>query len=278
MHTPIAALVALACALPSVALADTLGSWNFEEGGVSGYGEANLDVLDSSSFENHGFIPGTGYRVDYTTDAYEGEWALLLNDPEDPRPYPGQVTFPHSYSLEPARAELSAAIKIEHYHEAIIFTKATFQMLQTEPGSQPPLLVPPGTSADFPLGRIVGRTVYALKLRGDGRVEALVANDDPDEPGPWVSVVSDEPVPLGSWSEVGMRWDGCRLSVSVGNSTAYEGYTPTPARGLSYQGTGTDPTFGALDLDAAISQSGAPFVGKIDAVSFHEVACTKCEQ
>jgi len=270
------ALVALVCALPSAAVASSLGSWNFEEGGVSGYGEANLDVLDSSSFENHGFIPSADYRVSYTADAYEGEWALQLNDPLDPRPHPGQVNVPHSYSLEPARGELSAAIKIEHYHDATIFTKASFQMLRTEPGSQPPVLVAPGTSVEFPLGRIVGRTVYALRLRTDGRIEALIANDDPDEPGPWVSVVSDEPIPLGEWTEIGMRWDGCSLMVTTASGSVLVPYEATPARGLSYQGTGTDPTFGAVDLDAAISQWGAPFVGKIDAVSFHEIGCGRC--
>ncbi len=272
------ALLALVCALPSAAAAHTLGSWNFEEGGVSGYGETNLDVLDSSNFDNHGFIPSGDHRVAYTTDAYEGEWALQLNDPSDPRPYAGQVSFPHSYSLEPARGELSAAIKIEHYHDAIIFTKATFQMLRTEPGSQPPVLIAPGTSTDFPLGRIVGRTVYALNLRNDGHIEALIANDDPNEPGPWVSVVSDEPVPLGEWTEIGMSWDGCSLEVTTHSGSVRVPYDATPARGLSYQGTGTDPTFGALDLDAAISQSGAPFVGLIDAVSFREIDCQECRE
>ncbi len=267
----IAALFALVCTLPTAAQAGTLASWNFEEGGVSGYGEANLDVLDTSGFDNHGFIYSKDFRVKYTTDAYEGDWALLLNHPEDKRTYPGQVNFPHSYSLEPARGELTAAIKIDHHHAATIFNKSTFQMLQTEPGSQPPVLYPP--SIEWPKGRIVGRTVYALRLLETGHIEALVANDDPDEQGPWVSVVSQNRVPLGEWTEIGMRWDGCTLSVTVAGETAEEPYQATPARGLSYQGIGTDPTFGAVDLDAAISQSGAPFSGKIDAVVFREVDC-----
>jgi len=275
MRTTIAT-IALLCALPAAASAQTLGSWNFEEGGVSGYGEAHPHVLDSSDFENHGFIPGANYRVDYVNDAHEGDWAIELNNPNDPRPFAGQINFPHSYSLEPARGEVSAAIKVDSFHDATIFTKSTFQWLQTEPASQPPVLIAPGTSSQFPLGRIIGRTVYSLELLNDGRIRATVGNDDPNEATPWVSVVSEVPIALSKWSEVGMAWDGCTLSVTVEGGSNGRSYTATPIRGLSYQGTGTDPAFGAADLDASISQAGAPFVGKVDAVSFRELECTGC--
>ena len=68
---------------------------------------------------------------------------------------------------------------------------------------------------------------------------------------------------MGEWNNIGMIWDGCNLTVLQNGSSLAAPYDPVPVYGLSYQGTGDDPTYGPLMLNVGI---GSRVVGKIDEV------------
>ncbi len=245
----------------------TLGQWSFEEGSFLGAGgPGSRTVLDSSGMGNHGYRPDLGRRVSYSTDSFAGRFALDFNSAADPRPNPGHIDMLHDLSLEPAQGFIEARIKIRQHHDAIIFTKATFQWLRREAGPLPPVFTVNGEP------RIVGRTVYGLMITSDGSVRGVVGNDGlqptlGNSGGSWTSTESDNKLMIGGWNHIAMRWNGERLAVFL-NGTWSQGveYRPIPELGLSYRGAGIDPTYGALSLGVSLSSSGFPFVGLMDEV------------
>jgi hypothetical protein len=272
-----------ALAAPQAA-AQTGGFWKFDEGNFllgcpgSPPHDPQGHVLDWSGLGNHGCIENPRRNVKYTTDAYPlpgaGHFALHLNDPLDAatKDLVGNVFIPHDTSLEPPTGMITAQVKITAYPGTgtIVFAKSTFQFVRRE--SVMPI---------FDIGgqpRIVGRTVYQLEILSNGRLRATVANDDPLAPGPWTVAESGAALGLvGDWNHIEMKWDGCRPSVGLnGFSLPGVPYDPVPVLGLSYQGTGVDPTFGPLSLPAAISTDESPLVGKIDDVRLSRVLpCTQ---
>lgn len=115
--------------------------------------------------------------------------------------------------------------------------------------------------------RIVGRGVYQLGILPNGFLQAFVGNDDLNAPGPWTTVDSGAVLAIGVWNQVAMKWDGCQLSVTLNGSTVSVPYNPVPILGLSYQGTGNDPTLGPLTLPAQMG----PIVGQMDEVRISNV-------
>ncbi|MGH8246133.1 MAG: LamG-like jellyroll fold domain-containing protein, partial [Gammaproteobacteria bacterium] len=185
------------------------------------------------------------------------------------------VFVPHATSLEPPTGMIEAQIKLTDLPgsspiapgaSAVVFAKSTFWFVRTEPVL--PVFIINGQP------RIVGRTVYQLEILTDGKLRATIGNDDPLTPGaPWRVADSGTALALGVWNRVAMRWDGCNLRVILNGSFAADvAYNPVPILGLSYQGTGDDPTFGPLTLNAAMADN---VFGKIDEVRISRVApCT----
>lgn len=256
--TWLAASLLASSALSPSASAQDLGMWTFEEGTFAGgYGPTSLTVLDSSSQGNHGYLPDLLRRVEYTTDSHSGRWALDFNNPQDRRPYNGVIGVPHDPSLEPARGRIEAYVKISSYHKGTVFTKATFQFHRREPE-----LVWFYTNG---IPRIVGRGVYSLGFTEQGRLQGFVADDSLFAPGPWTFALSSNEMFLDEWNHVVMEWDGCEIKLSLnGISTAGVPYDAIPGFGLSYLGTGVDPTYGPVTLPASMG----PFVGQLDDVRF----------
>lgn len=284
------AFVVMAALAAPQAAAQTGGFWKFDEGNFlpgcpgSPPHDPQGHVLDWSGLGNHGCIENPRRNVKYTTDAYPfpvpGRFALHLNDPLDAatKDLVGYVFIPHDTSLEPPTGMITAQVKIDAYPgtgtialgtSTIVFAKSTFQFVRREP------VMPIFQINGQP--RIVGRTVYQLEILSNGRLRAIVANDDPLAPGPWTVAESGAALGLGVWNHIAMKWDGCRLSV-IQNGVSFPGvaYDPVPILGLSYQGTGDDPTFGPLSLPAALSTNESPLIGKIDEVRISGVLpCTQ---
>lgn len=266
MRTTVLGLGLAAC-LAGAARGQVLGEWRFEEGSfLGGYGPGSPSVVDLGPYQNDGYRPSTATRVRYTAAAHSGAFALEFNAADDARPYPGVVAVPHGQALEPATGRIELWIAIDQHHDAIVVTKATFQWKNREPGPHPPVFFIDGDP------RIVGRTVYHLAIRADGRVEALIGNDDPlatpgNGGGPWTRAVSQDVLPLGQWVRIGMEWDGQVLRVLVGGAeSGAAAYRPTRGDGLSYHATGDDPTYGPVELGLSLSSTGSPFVGRMDDV------------
>ncbi len=279
------ALLVMAALAAAPASAQTTGYWKFDEGSFqplcpgSPPHNAGGHIVDWSGFGNHGCLENPFRNVKYTTDAYPfpaaGAFALHLNDPLDAaaKPGPGEVFIPHATSLEPPTGMIEAQVKISAYPgtsplapgaSAFVFAKSTFWLVRTEPvmpifdfGGQP---------------RIIGRTVYQLEILTNGSLRATVANDDPLTPGaPWRTVDSGAALGLNVWNQIAMKWDGCQLSVILNGSPSAVPYDPVPVLGLSYQGTGNDPTYGPLSLPAAISTWPHPVIGQIDELRISRV-------
>ena len=252
------------------------GYWMFEEGAFQGgFGPLSRTVIDSSGLGNHGYRPSSQSRVQYVTDAYEGTYSLEFNSPADGGTEHGAIVIPHDESIEPPTGMVEAQIRIGEFPDGrtIIFGKSTFQFLNREPGPEPPIFYPSEESCSAlpegcPEGRIVGRAVYHLEILGDGRLRAVIANDGVEATegnggGPWTGADSALALSPGEWNDVAMSWDGCELSVAV-NGVWSDGvaYAPIPELGLSYRGTGTDPTLGEQTLPLALSNGN--FVGQVD--------------
>lgn len=286
----LALIVMMALAAPPAG-AQIVGFWKFDEGffqplcpGSSAH-NAGGHVVDSSGLNNHGCLENPNRNVKYTTDAFPfpavGNSALHMNDPLDAaiKNFVGYVFIPHlNTSLEPPTGMIEAAVKIRDYpgtsaiapgKSTIVFAKSTFQFVRTEP------VIPIFLINGQP--RIVGRTVYQLEILTNGFLRATVGNNDPLTPAaPWTVAESGAVLGLGVWNRIAMKWDGCRLSVILNGSSSGVPYDPVPILGLSYQGTGNDPTLGPLSLPAQISSdSDAPLIGQIDEVKISRVPpCT----
>lgn len=269
MRRTVLALVAMT-GLAAPATAQVAGHWKFDEGGFlpgcpsnplyNGQGHAQ----DSSGNSNDGCVENPNRNVKYTADAYPepgpGSAALWLNDPADAatKPLAGYLFMTHDTTLEPPTGAIAARVKLDAAPSAdgIVLDKSTFWLRRTEPAI--PTFVVDGNEI------LVGRTVYELRILADGRVRATIGNDDPARPGaPWTEVESSETLVVGRWNQVGMTWDGCDLTVSVNGSPVSAPYDPVPVLGLSYQGTGLDPTYGPLSLTTGL---GSGVVGKLDEV------------
>lgn len=256
----LAAMLSVSSGLSLTASAQVVARYDFEEGSFFGlYGPAQPTVLDGSGLANHGYQPDLLRRMNHVTDAHSGIYAMEFNHAADPRPLGGVVMVPTTPSLEPATGYIEMFIKVDHFHDALLLSKATFQWLHREAGPTPPIFFISGQP------RIVGRTVYDLRLLADGHVQALIGNDGMGQVGPWTSAVSNQPIQPGAWSKVAMRWNAGELSVQVNGSwSAATPYEPMEGRGLSYAATGVDPTYGPVSLDLSL---GSPeFVGRMDDV------------
>jgi hypothetical protein len=259
--------------------------WSFEEGTFDdGFGPSSRTVLDSSGNGNHGYRHSTQSRVQYTPAAYLGSYALEFNSPTDGGTEAGIILFPHDISLEPATGMIESWLNIDSLPSdpVLLFSKSTFQFLRSEPGAGPPIFYPPvapcPAGLDCSDGRIIGRSVYRIDVLPDGRVKATIANDGlaptpGNLGGPWTTAVSSEPLTAGDWHHVAIAWDGCRLEVMLdGVWSSGVDFDPIPAIGLSYHGTGIDPTFGPVDLPA--SMSSPEFSGRMDEVRISSIeAC-----
>ena len=259
------------------------GHWAFEEGSFDGgFGPGSPTVLDSSAFDNHGHRPSPQSRVQYVSDAHTGFYSLDFNNPADGGTENGAISILHDESLEPPTGMVETQLKLSELPEdrAFIMLKSTFQFHNSEPGPEPPVFYSPDVDCSaFPNGcadgRIVGRAAYMIEVLADGRVRAIIANDgitptDGNGGGPWTQAQSENSVTTGDWNHIAMSWDGCELAVSVNgvwsNGVSYE---PIPEAGLSYRGTGDDPTLGPQQLPLVLS--AANVVGQLDDVKVSEI-------
>lgn len=248
------------------------GYWKFDEGAFqplcpgNPLYDATGHAVDWSGTGNHACIENPQRNAKYTSDAYAGPFAMFFNDPADvaTKIYPGFLFVPHSTTLELPTGMIEAAVKVPAFPtaRASLFNKSTFWFVRTEP------VLPVFNCSGTPC--LIGRTVYQLEIGTDGRVLGIIGNDDPATPGaPWTELHSTAPLTIGAWNQLAMKWDGCQLTVTLNGSSASVPYNPVPVLGLSYQGTGNDPTLGPLTLPAGIGSD--PLVGQVDEVRLSPV-------
>lgn len=270
------AVMSLAALTAAPAHAQTDGYWKFDEGGFLPGCPSNPlynnqgHIQDWSGNNNDGCVENPSRNIKFTTDAYPapapGNAALWLNDPADAatKIYDGYSFVAHNTTLEPPTGMITARVKLDAFPTAdgLVLDKSTFWFRRTEPA------IP---TFDDGNGHqiLVGRTVYELRILADGRLRATIGNDDPTTPGaPWRAVESGAALTVGRWNEIGMTWDGCNLTVLQNGASVAVPYDPVPLYGLSYQGTGDDPTYGPLMLNLGI---GSGLVGKLDEVALSRI-------
>ena len=132
----------------------------------------------------------------------------------------GQIMVPFSRVLEPAAGSVVAYIKADTPQDSDVLVHTSTMLARSYVSISGAALV------------------YGLRIYQDGRVGALILNDDPAKSSPWTVAFTDAGVlTTGAWHQLAMTWDGGTLTIFVdGVRRAWTNYSPVPVLGLSYGG------------------------------------------
>lgn len=182
-----------------------VGWWRFAE-------RNTLTVIDSSGQGNNGTLISSAIPTD---DPVLGN-ALVLQQS-------GAVIIPYSASLEPATGTFEVWVNVDKPQDADVIGKTTDELLRSD--------------------YYGGFLVYGLRVKSDGRVVGIIANDDVTAKFgyPYWFTYTQTAANLikpGKWHHLALRWDGDRLDVFVdGKQRGTSRYLPIPGTGLTYHGT-----------------------------------------